>query len=68
MSEELIRAKKCDIRWIILHLNEIIEYMEASEFFDESDLDYPIMSLAYHSIFEIKESLTKQYDNYPKST
>ena len=68
MTEELIRAKKCDIRWITNHLNEIIEYMEASEFFDENDLDYPVMSLSYHSIFEIKEALTKQHDNYPKST
>ena len=68
MSEELIRAKKCDIRWIILHLNEIIEYMEASEFFDEKDNDYPIMSLSYHSIFEIRDALTRQHDNYPKST
>lgn len=68
MPEELIRAKKCDIRWIVLHLNEIIEYMEASEFFAEEDSDYPIMSLSYHSIFEIREALTKQHDNYPKST
>lgn len=68
MSEELIRAKKCDIRWVILHLNEIIEYLEASEFFDEKDSDYPIMSLSYHSLSEIREALTKQHDNYPKST
>lgn len=68
MNEELIRAKKCDIRWIYVHLDEIIEYMEASEFFDENGSDYPLMSLAYHSIFEIRDALGKQYDNYPKST
>lgn len=68
MSEELIRAKRCDIRWLINHLDEILDYMENSVFFDENDFEYPLMSLSHHSIFEIREALVKQYDNYPKST
>ena len=68
MTEELIRAKKCDIRWVINHLDEIINYLEASEFFAETDSDYPIMSLSYHGVYEIRDALIKQYDNYPKST
>lgn len=68
MCGELIRAKRCDIRWTINHLNEIIEYMENTQYFEENDADYPVMSLAYHTIFEIREAMEKQYDNYPKST
>lgn len=68
MTEELIRAKKCDLRWVINHLEEVVEYMENSEFFAEEDNDYPIMSLTYHAIYEIREALMRQYDNYPKST
>lgn len=68
MTEELIRAKKCDLRWIINNLEEVVEYMENSEFFAEEDNDYPIMSLTYHAIYEIREALMRQYDNYPKST
>lgn len=68
MAPELIRAKKSDIRWIINHLGEIIEYCENSEFFAEEDSDYPCMSLVYHSLFEIRDALEKQHENYPKST
>ena len=66
--DELIRAKKSDVRWIHTHVSEIVEYMENSQFFEESDIDYPVMSLAYHMLFEIKEAMEKQHDNYSKST
>lgn len=66
--DELIRAKKADVRWIHTHVSEIVEYMENSQFFEESDIDYPVMSLTYHMLFEIKEAMEKQHDNYSKST
>lgn len=60
-----INTKRRDIRFIIDKYQDIIDYFENLDNFDEDDIDYPVMSLVYNMSIEAQRALMKQHDIYP---
>lgn len=60
-----INVKRRDIRFIIDKYQDIIEYFENLDNFDEDDIDYPVMSLVYNMSIEAQRALMKQHETYP---
>lgn len=60
-----INTKRRDIRFIIEKYQDIIEYFENLDNFDEEDIDYPTMSLVYNMAIESQRALMRQHETYP---
>ncbi len=65
VNADLINSKRRDIRFIIKKYQDIIDFFENLDNFDEDDIDYPIMSLVYNTAIESKMALMKQHETYP---
>lgn len=60
-----INTKRRDIRFIIDKYQDIIDYFENLDNFDEDDIDYPVMSLVYNMSIEAQRALMRQHETYP---
>lgn len=60
-----INAKRRDIGFIIEKYQDIIDFFENLDNFDEDDIDYPVMSLVYNMSIEAQKALMQQHETYP---